>query len=61
MKALIVHIKEKWMMKHNEDWQAEFYLGRLPFHEELERSCGESYSLLKYTWGHCPTKLDYAK
>jgi len=46
MKALIVHTKEKWMMKHNEHWQAELYLRWLPFHKALKRSCGEFYSLL---------------
>jgi hypothetical protein len=61
MKALVVHAKGKWTMKHNEHWQAELYLGRLPFHKELKRSCGEFYSSLRSIWGFCPTKIDFLK
>ncbi len=61
MKTLVVHAKEKWMMKHNNWWQAEFYLGRLLFDKELKKSCGEFYSSLKSIWGFNPLKLDYFK
>jgi hypothetical protein len=47
IKALVLQGREKYMMKHNERRQAELYLGRLPFHEELKRSCGEFYSSLR--------------
>jgi hypothetical protein len=56
LKALILSAKEEWMITSNERRQAELYLGRLPFHEELKRSCGEFYSTLKSTCGFCPTK-----
>ncbi len=39
MRAKVSHAKEKWIMKRNEHRQAELYLGRLTFHEELKRSC----------------------
>ncbi len=39
MKANIIHAKEKWIMWHNEHRQAELYLGKLTFDEELKRSC----------------------
>jgi hypothetical protein len=51
MKALVVYAKEKWMMKHNDHQQAELYLGKLPFHEELKRSCCKFYSSLRSIWG----------
>jgi hypothetical protein len=49
------------MITGNECWKAELYLGRLPFHEELKRSCGEFYSTFRSTCGFCPTILDYFK
>ena len=61
MRATIIHVKEKWVLKRNERRQAELYLGRLTFHEELKRSCGEFYSSLKSIWGFSPIKLDYLK
>jgi hypothetical protein len=61
MKALVVHAKENWITKWNEDQRAELYLGKLKFDEELKRSCGEFYSSLKSIWGFSPVKLDYMK
>jgi hypothetical protein len=61
MRATIIHVKEKWVLKRNERRQAELYLGRLTFHEELKRSCGEFYSSLNSIWGFSPIKLDYLK
>jgi hypothetical protein len=61
MKALVVHAKEKWMMKCKEHQQAEFYLRRLPFHDELKRSCGKFYSLLRSIWVFSLSKIDYLK
>jgi hypothetical protein len=58
MKANIIHVKEKWVMKWNEHRQAELYLRRLTFDEELKRSCGEFYSSSKSIWGFSPIKLD---
>jgi hypothetical protein len=59
MKTLVVDAKEEWIMKRNEHRQAELYLGKLPFHEELKRSCREFYSSLKSIWEFSPLKLDY--
>jgi hypothetical protein len=61
MRAKVKDAKEKWMMKRNEHRQAELYLGRLPFHEELKRNCSEFYSSLRSIWGFNPIKLDYFK
>lgn len=61
MKALVLQGKENWTMKRNKRRQAELHLGRLPFHEELKRSCCEFYSSLKSIWGFSPIKLDYFK
>jgi hypothetical protein len=61
MKGLVHDAMEKWVLKRNERRCDELYLGRLPFHEELKRCCGEFYSALKHTWGCCPIKVDYFK
>ncbi len=61
MKTLVVHAKENWIIKQNEHWRAELYLGRLKIDEELKRCCGEFYSSLKSIWGFTPVKLDYMK
>jgi len=61
MKALVVHAKENWIIKWNEHRQAELYLGKLKFDEELKRSCGEGYSSLKSIWSFSSVKLDYMK
>lgn len=59
--VLVSDAKEVWMRKRNEHRLAELYLGRLPFHKELKRCCGEFYSSLKRTWGCCPLKVDFFK
>ena len=61
MKALITDAMENWILKRNERRQDELYLGRLKFHEELKKSCGEFYSALKRAWGFYPIKVDYFK
>jgi hypothetical protein len=61
MKALITDAMENWILKRNERRQDELYLGRLQFHEELKKCCGEFYSALKRAWGCYPIKVDYFK
>ncbi len=61
MRAKFAPAKVKWIIKCNERQQAELYVGRLTFEEELKRSCGEFYLSLKSIWGFSPIKLDYIK
>jgi hypothetical protein len=53
--------KELWIKKQNKHCQIELYLGTLPFHDELRRSCEEFYAALRNVWGFKPYQLFYMK
>jgi hypothetical protein len=61
LKAKVSRVKELWMIKRNEHRKNELYLGTLPFHDELRRSCGEFYAALRHVWGFSPEQLLYMK
>ncbi len=61
LKAKVSNARELWLIKRNEHRQNELYLGRVPFHDELRRSCEEFYATLRNIWGFSPLKLFYMK
>ncbi len=56
LKSKVPAAKMKWDMKREQRHQTEAYLGSLPFHHELRRSCEEFYFILKKEWGFSPEK-----
>ena len=56
LKSKVPEAKMKWDMKREQRHQTEAYLGSLPFHHELRRSCEEFYFILKKEWGFSPEK-----
>ena len=56
LKRKVLAAKMKWNMKREQRHQTEAYLGSLPFHHELRRSCEEFYCALRKEWGFSPEK-----
>jgi hypothetical protein len=57
LKRKVSAAKIKWNMKRDQRHQMEAYLGSLPFHHELRRSCEEVYIIPKKEWGFSPQKV----
>ena len=56
LKRKVPAAKIKWNIKREQRRRTEAYLGSLPFHHELRRSCEEFYCTLKKEWGFSPEK-----
>jgi hypothetical protein len=61
LNAKVSNARVLWLFESNKHPRNELYLGRLPFHNELRRSCEEFYATLRNIWGFRPLKLFYMK
>jgi hypothetical protein len=57
LKRMVPAARRRWIAKHDEQHQAEAYLGVQPFSYELRQACEEFYCAIRTEWSFSPRKL----